>query len=263
MSPRGLHGSAMIVSVGVPRGCWAKALLVVTATSAAVVLLAGCTDDALPQGTTSSPAPAAAERSASQPPGPSLMTCGSTSPETRPPEWAVTDAGVPGDIPTAVSKNGLVSATIFANPLHAPARPSGAANKILWVVKLPREGLPLTITATPLDHNGPAVTINEPADSGPGEIYPSIVGAVFAHGPTLTPDRQRCALYRICRTAGDRPTLPPSGTPDHSRCRARPMPLSGRPTCREAVDIGGASYRLLATVPGLKALAKAGFWARD
>jgi len=175
VSPRGLHGSAMIVSVGVPRGCWAKALLVVTATSAAVVLLAGCTDDALPQGTTSSPAPAAAERSASQPPGPSLMTCGSTSPETRPPEWAVTDAGVPGDIPTAVSKNGLVSATIFANPLHAPARPSGAANKILWVVKLPREGLPLTITATPLDHNGPAVTIIEPADSGPGEIYPSVV----------------------------------------------------------------------------------------
>lgn len=48
-------------------------------------------------------------------------------------------------------------------------------NKILWVVKLPREGQPLTITATPLDHNGGMVTVNEPANSGPGEIYPSIV----------------------------------------------------------------------------------------
>ncbi len=90
-----------------------------------------------------------------------------------PPAWATSAA--PIGIPAAVSANGLVSATIFANPLHAPARTSGATNKILWVVKLPREGQPLEITATPLDHNGPAVTVNEPANSSPGEIYPSII----------------------------------------------------------------------------------------
>ena len=48
-------------------------------------------------------------------------------------------------------------------------------NKILWIVRQPRDGKPLEVTATMPGTNQHAVHFTFPADSSPGEIYPSIV----------------------------------------------------------------------------------------
>ena len=54
------------------------------------------------------------------------------------------------------------------------------ANKILWIMRLPRNGSPLTIEATPLHAAAPRVRLAWPADSSPGEIYPSYVNVPTA-----------------------------------------------------------------------------------
>jgi hypothetical protein len=50
--------------------------------------------------------------------------------------------------------------------------PTNPHNKVLWVVRFPREGRPLLITAR---RGGRVVQIRLPPDSSPGEIYPSYV----------------------------------------------------------------------------------------
>jgi hypothetical protein len=47
--------------------------------------------------------------------------------------------------------------------------------EILWVVARPRGGSALTISAHPIGKVAPLVTTIQPANSSPGEIYPSIV----------------------------------------------------------------------------------------
>lgn len=42
-------------------------------------------------------------------------------------------------------------------------------------MRLPRNGSRLVIRATPEHALSPAITVTQPADSGPGEIYPSLV----------------------------------------------------------------------------------------
>jgi hypothetical protein len=56
-----------------------------------------------------------------------------------------------------------------------PGAASSPSNKILWVMRLPRNGSQLVIRATPEHSLSPTIIVTEPADSGPGEIYPSIV----------------------------------------------------------------------------------------
>jgi hypothetical protein len=53
--------------------------------------------------------------------------------------------------------------------------PTNPANKVLWIVRFPREGHPLTITASQRTDRSQVVRISWPADSEPGEIYPSYV----------------------------------------------------------------------------------------
>lgn len=95
------------------------------------------------------------------------------SPQTvhqgSPPSWTGS-AEVRG--PYAVANGGAAVGFFFRFPLRAghPRRP---ANKILWVMRLPREGSPLTITARSPDDPGHTVVIRQAADSSPGEIYPS------------------------------------------------------------------------------------------
>ena len=48
-------------------------------------------------------------------------------------------------------------------------------NKVLWIVKLPRLGSPLRIEARPVGDPRPLIRSTFPADSSPGEIYPSYV----------------------------------------------------------------------------------------
>ncbi len=81
--------------------------------------------------------------------------------------------------PHAVSERGNVVAIVFGYPLRAD-RPTNPANKILWIMRLPRKGSPLRIKATPLHSSAPLVKSAWPADSSPGEIYPSYVNVPTA-----------------------------------------------------------------------------------
>lgn len=81
--------------------------------------------------------------------------------------------------PHAVSARGNVVAILFGYPLRA-GHPTNPANKILWITRLPRRGSPLTIKARPLRSAAPVVSLSAPADSSPGEIYPSYVNVPSA-----------------------------------------------------------------------------------
>jgi hypothetical protein len=61
---------------------------------------------------------------------------------------------------------------LFADPLRVAPRTDGRNNKILWVVREPRKGQDLLLDGKLGDIS---VNVTKPADSGPGEIYPSIV----------------------------------------------------------------------------------------
>jgi len=65
----------------------------------------------------------------------------------------------------------LVAGFLFSDPLRA-GHPENPSNKVLWVVRTPRDRSPLTIDGHPLGATSPTVHETRPADSGPGEIYP-------------------------------------------------------------------------------------------
>lgn len=61
---------------------------------------------------------------------------------------------------------------LWVHPLYAP-EPGTRSNKILWYVRYPRDGSPLVLTGQLSSSRGRTVTASFPANSGPGEIYPS------------------------------------------------------------------------------------------
>lgn len=63
---------------------------------------------------------------------------------------------------------------LFGYPLRAGHRQDGRNNKILWEMRDSRDGKPLHLAARS-PASGAAVNLTREADSGPGEIYPSIV----------------------------------------------------------------------------------------
>jgi hypothetical protein len=81
--------------------------------------------------------------------------------------------------PHALSFRRAVAAILFAHPLRA-GNPTNPSNKILWIMKFPRHGLPLRIDARPLRAERPVIRLAFPADSSPGEIYPSYVNVPTA-----------------------------------------------------------------------------------
>jgi hypothetical protein len=88
----------------------------------------------------------------------------------RPPRWA---SGAPSQTPYALATGDKAAAFFFVY-LRA-GHPSNPANKILWVVGLPRQGKPLKIVARFSRRRVPIVRSTWPANSGPGEIYPSTI----------------------------------------------------------------------------------------
>jgi hypothetical protein len=92
------------------------------------------------------------------------------------PDWAAS-AGAP-DLPHALGGTGLIVGAVWVTPRSPQEAP--ASTKILWISRVPRAGTPLRITATPFGLTAPLVRVEVPADSGPGEIYPSIVEVPFA-----------------------------------------------------------------------------------
>jgi hypothetical protein len=77
-------------------------------------------------------------------------------------------------VPYALASGAKAAAFFFADPLRV-GHPTNPSNKVLWVVRFPRDGKPLIITARRAVGSSPVVRIKREADSGPGEIYPSYV----------------------------------------------------------------------------------------
>ena len=92
------------------------------------------------------------------------------------PDWAAS-AKAP-DLPHALGAKGMIVGALFVTP-RSPQDPA-AGTKILWISRVPRDGAPLRITATPLGLVAPLAGIVQPTNSGPGEISASIVEVPFA-----------------------------------------------------------------------------------
>jgi len=102
--------------------------------------------------------------------------CGSTQARVGAvPAWLDAAAGhnVP-QLPYVIAVPASAAGFLFARPLRA-GHPENPANKILWVVRTPRQGSSLEVDGHPLGSAGPIVHQSQPADSFPGEIYPSII----------------------------------------------------------------------------------------
>jgi hypothetical protein len=141
----------------------------ITTILASALLAAACTASPTTSATPSPPSTTAAQQAPGSPmPG----GCG-TSPLVLGglPPWTAS-AGAPGGVSVASHEGNLVG-VVFGYPLVAPPRKNGPSNKILWISKEPRNGSELVLTLTPA--RGSPVTVRQPADSSPGEIYPSIV----------------------------------------------------------------------------------------
>ena len=79
----------------------------------------------------------------------------------------------PAGVPYVIATPAIAAGFVFGHPLTAGR--TSPANKILWVVGMPRGGSALEIRVKPSDAGTPAITLSVAADSGPGEIYPSVV----------------------------------------------------------------------------------------
>ena len=102
------------------------------------------------------------------------------------PAWLVTagggsgsPSGAPTSLPYVIAKPQIAGGYLFGFPLRA-GHPESPSNKILWAMRLPRNGSSLVVNATPLGAASPTVSITLPDDSSPGEIYPSIIDVPFA-----------------------------------------------------------------------------------
>ena len=99
--------------------------------------------------------------------------CGETPVYTggRLPDWALVNAP---RLPYVIGRPGTVIGYLFTPRLTAG---DAANNKILWYVATPRDRQPLIADGHPLEAAAPTAHFTKPADSFPGEIYPS--------GPTV------------------------------------------------------------------------------
>jgi hypothetical protein len=83
-----------------------------------------------------------------------------------------TGDNAPSGVPYAIARPAIAAGFIFGYPLHMPSAGIGYSNKILWVVGIRRTG-DLVIDGVPVGKTAPAVHYSFPANSSPGEIYPS------------------------------------------------------------------------------------------
>lgn len=92
------------------------------------------------------------------------------------PDWIDEAAGhnPPRGLPFVPAVPPIAAAFLFGHPLRA-GHPKSSANKILWVVRGDRKGMPLGIDGHPRRSPAPTVHLSQPANAGPGGIYPSIV----------------------------------------------------------------------------------------
>jgi hypothetical protein len=94
-----------------------------------------------------------------------------------PPRWtaaAWADSSPGFRLPYSLASGDAAAAFWFAPRLRA-GHPDNPSNKILWIVRSPRDGHSLEITARLAGDPSQVVRISRPPDSEPGEIYPSEV----------------------------------------------------------------------------------------
>ncbi len=187
-----------------------------------------------------------------------LCACGGGSPRAAcapaavhygpAPQWTAAAWGLSAGAapPYALADKGAAAAFLFVGGL-SPGRPLDPANKVLWVVRAPRNGRPLRIVAR---QGSATVRIAEPADSGPGEIYPSYVDLPKAGCWRLTlawgPHRARIDVA-VAAPAGPPGPLRGAALPAHTGLRllvasdppfvldvdsGRVMPVTGLPRRR-------------------------------
>jgi hypothetical protein len=166
---------AVVLGAVVQRAVELSAVVLGAVVLGAAVLLAagGCTG--------AHPAPAATTPAATTPAVASTARgCGQTPVRTDGlPAWTASAGSLPG-MPYVISTDGNLVGALFGMPLHVRPVPDGHSNKILWIVRLPRNGESLLLTGHLLGGHAPDVHATEPADSSPGEIYPSIVDVPVA-----------------------------------------------------------------------------------
>ena len=130
----------------------------------ALAALGACSGGGAAASTTSAPSPATASPADAE-------GCGGTPVRSSAkPTWAATAP----DIRWVGDDTGSIAGFLFADPLRA-GHPQDPANKVLWVVNGPRDGSSLEVELHPAGGTAPVVRASFPADSSPGEIYPSIV----------------------------------------------------------------------------------------
>lgn len=144
----------------------------------AATLLVGCSTSSPTSSMPATPSPgASAQPSPAQAANVIPGGCGSTPlHQGGVPTW-LDDAGGhnnPVGVPYVLAMPAHAGGFVFGYPLRA-GHPQNPNNKILWVVGAPRNGSSLEITGHPLNAATPSVDVTQPANSSPGEIYPSIV----------------------------------------------------------------------------------------
>lgn len=88
------------------------------------------------------------------------------------PSWAA-PAHPPTGVPHVLSRERNAIAFLFGYPLRA-GHPMNRTNKILWIVREPRNGRPLVVSGA-LGGRTSTVHASFPANSSPGQIYPSTI----------------------------------------------------------------------------------------
>lgn len=148
-----------------------------------------------------------------------------------PPRWTATawsDSSPGFRVPYALASGDSAAAFMFADPLRA-GHPTDPANKVLWVMRYPRNGKPLITTARWRTDPAVSVRITQPANSWPGEIYPTAI------------DLPRPGCWRLAlrwgahRASIDLRIQPQHAGPSYSSATARspvPGPLHGEPLVR-------------------------------
>ncbi|MFC4585097.1 hypothetical protein [Sphaerisporangium corydalis] len=152
-------------------------IVVACLAAAACTTSPAATGEAPPTATATSPAAVAPSPEATPPalaPSPSATVAGGCGDNPvrsgNAPVWAAPNAP---DIHYVLGDQGDTVGFLFAEPLRAGA-PTDPANKILWYVRHPRGTFDLRVTAHPRGKDRPVVHTSFAANSGPGEIYPSV-----------------------------------------------------------------------------------------
>ena len=139
---------------------------------AAVCLTAACSGSSTTSAPTSTRTASTSSAVPTTSPRGSGEGCGSSrAGRGAPPTWA---EGGPTGLRYVTAAQGDVIGFLFADPLVAPPGRTAYSNKILWIVRLPRQGSALVLDGM-LPGSGSHVHVERPAGSGPGEIYPSII----------------------------------------------------------------------------------------